>query len=94
VPDPKNREPIITEALIQLKTWLENQPRSRAEIAREFDVSGAALSSWLAGFSRPKAHIRERVCWVTGIDPELWSTELERAVARGEASARKERGAA
>jgi transcriptional regulator with XRE-family HTH domain len=84
VPNPKTREPVITDGLRLLEQWLSQSGQPRSKLAAEVGVSGASLSAWLAGYSRPKQPLRKRICHVTGIEPDAWETEDERAFGRGE----------
>ena len=57
---------------------------SQAELARRVGVSGASVSAWKAGTSRPEPHYRQALEREIGLGRETWMTAEERAIAQGE----------
>jgi len=52
--------------------------RTGAFIARTVGVSRPSVSAWLAGYSRPKGHLRDLISQLAGIPVEAWTTAAER----------------
>jgi transcriptional regulator with XRE-family HTH domain len=74
---------VTTDGCRALIAWLDDTKTSIAELARRVGVSGAAVSHWLDGSTRPETHHRLALSRLTGIPWRSWFTEDEAAKARG-----------
>lgn len=69
-----------TPALIRMREWLSaDKSRTKAALARKLGVSPPSVHAWFEGQTRPEPHLRVALHDLTGISPEEWWTEAERA---------------
>lgn len=70
---------IDTTARQKLEAALKEPGRTQARLARALKVSGPAVNAWIAGRTRPEAHLRRALDKLLGIPALEWDTDEERA---------------
>lgn len=74
---------VDTKARQQLEDTLKKRELSQAALARALGISAVSVNAWLAGRSRPEAHLRRALSQILAIDPLSWETDDERAQFEG-----------